>query len=55
MCVTDRHDMNLAVEVALNPNRAYQLNCVKNFHHQLVTVETETNDDLSRNRFGLTK
>ena len=25
MCVTDRHDMTLAVKVALNPNTTYQI------------------------------
>ena len=26
MCITDRHDMTLAVQVALNPNTTNQLN-----------------------------
>ena len=29
MCVTDRHDMTLAVEVALNPNTTNNLQCVE--------------------------
>ena len=30
-CVTDRHDMTLAVEVALNPNTTKQFSCMSNF------------------------
>ena len=44
MCVTDRHDMTLAVKVALNPNTTNQLRRGKVHFHKLnscCTIETD--------------
>ena len=48
MCVTDRHDMTLAVKVALNPNTTKQSDCINCACWVRLTLLADTCKSLSR-------
>ena len=49
MCVTDRHDMTLAVQVTLNPNTTNQFMCVTDRHDMTLAVKVTLNPNTTNN------